>query len=115
MLRSAYTVSSISHCSRVLRVAWKDGVESVYPSTWLRASVRDSRFFNPNALMYEPSHVTFISREGAPLEDAVLTKSCKSSFEDLPENNCVWHHQSVHGSYQISNICFSALKRAFVI
>ena len=77
MLRSAYIVSSISHCSRALRIAWKDGVESVYPSTWLRASVRDSRFFNPNALMYEPSHISFISREDATLKDAILTKSRK--------------------------------------
>ena len=75
MLRPAFIVSSLSYCSRALRVVWKDGVESVYPSTWLRSTVRDERFFNQSSLMYEPNHLSFASSSNAALKQAAVKNS----------------------------------------
>ena len=74
MLRPAFLVNTIFHCNRALRVIWKDGAESVYPSTWLRASVRDDRFFDQYSFMYEHSHLSFVSAESV-LENASVTRS----------------------------------------
>ena len=74
MLRPAFLVNTIFHCNRALRVIWKDGAESVYPSTWLRASVRDDRFFDQNSFMYEHSHLSFVSAESV-LKNASVTRS----------------------------------------
>jgi len=75
MLRAAFVVNSLSHCSCALRVLWKDGAESVYPSTWLRSTVRDERFFNQTSLMYEASHLSFAASTDATLKNASVTKS----------------------------------------
>ena len=75
MLRSSFIVNSLSHCSRALRVLWKDGVECVYPSTWLRSTVRDERFFDQKGLMYEASHLQFTSSPDSTLKHAGVTKS----------------------------------------
>ena len=53
---------ALSHFPRLLRVTWGDGAESTYPSTWLRASVRDSQFFDYNSCEYHPEHTAFISK-----------------------------------------------------
>ena len=76
MLRPAFLVGSISHCSSTLSIIWKDGVESVYPSTWLRASVRDDRFFDSQGLMHQPSHAAFITSPDVTLRNATVT-SCE--------------------------------------
>ena len=63
-LHPAFAVRFVSNCNRIMRVFWRDGVESVFPSTWLRASVRDSRFFDQQGgIMYEVDHNTFVSTE----------------------------------------------------
>ena len=74
MLRPSFVVGSISHCSRALRVLWKDGVESVFPSTWLRSTVRDSKFFDPHGLMYEAEHLPFVSSMDNVLKNATLNR-----------------------------------------
>ena len=74
MLRPAFLVNTISHCSRALRVVWKDGMESVYPSMWLRSSVRDDRFFDQNSFMYEHSHLSFVDAESV-LKNASVTRN----------------------------------------
>ena len=57
---------ALSHFPRMLRVTWGDGAESAYPSTWLRASVRDSKFFDGNSCEYRPEHSAFVSK-GLPI------------------------------------------------
>lgn len=74
MLRPSFVVNSVSHCSRALRVIWKDGVESVYPSTWLRSTVRDEKFFNQTSLMYEASHLPFAASSDTTLKHVTVSK-----------------------------------------
>ena len=63
-LNPAFAVRFVSHCKRLVRVFWRDGVESVFPSTWLRASVRDSRFLDlQGGIMYDVDHNPFVSAE----------------------------------------------------
>jgi len=67
MLRTAgsFNVRALSHFPRLLRVTWGDGTESTYPSTWLRASVRDSQFFD-DSCEYHQGHSAFV-RKGLPI------------------------------------------------
>ena len=65
MLRTSFSVRALSHSPRLLRVTWGDGTESAYPSTWLRASVRDPQFFH-DSCEYHPEHSDFIMK-GLPI------------------------------------------------
>ena len=65
MLRTSFSVRALSHFPRQLRVTWGDGTESAYPSTWLRASVRDPQFFH-DSCEYHPEHSDFIMK-GLPI------------------------------------------------
>lgn len=65
MLRTSFSVRALSHTPRLLRVRWGDGVESTYPSTWLRSSVRDLQFFD-KSYEYHPEHSAFV-RKGIPI------------------------------------------------
>ena len=65
MLRTSFNVRTLSHFPRMLRVTWGDGTESAYPSTWLRASVRDPQFFH-DSCEYLPKHYAFV-RKGLPI------------------------------------------------
>lgn len=66
MLRRSFTVKTLSHYRDLLKVTWGDGVQSAFPNTWLRASVRDTRYFEPTSLIYRPEHLSFIAK-GAPI------------------------------------------------
>ncbi len=71
-LQLAFKLRTLSHSLRALRVSWSDGVESTYPSTWLRASVRDPEFFDDRTCEYLPKHFPFISA-GYPIVGAEQT------------------------------------------
>ncbi len=81
-LQAAFKLRALAHSPRVLRVKWGDGVESAYPSTWLRASVRDPDFFDSQTCEYLPKHFPFIA-EGHPIVGAEHT-------EDQENVNVVW-------------------------
>lgn len=83
MLRNAFTARSLKNCRDLLKVTWGDGIQSTFPNTWLRASVRDSRYFEPVSLVYRPEHLSFIAN-GSPITSAELTedKDIKVSWED---------------------------------
>ena len=76
-LHPAFAVRFASHCKRIVRVFWKDGIESVFPSTWLRASVKDSRFLDvQGGIMYDIDHSTFVSAEN-DLKTVRKIQKCK--------------------------------------
>ncbi len=84
MLRRAFTARSLSNCRDLLKVTWGDGVQSTFPNTWLRASVRDSRFFEPVSLIYRPEHLAFVA-EGSPITSVEQTDDSeliKVTWED---------------------------------
>ena len=84
MLRRAFTAKSLNHCRDLLKVTWGDGVQSTFPNTWLRASVRDSRFFEPVSLIYRPDHLSFIA-QGSPITSVEHTddkQHIKINWED---------------------------------
>ena len=64
-LRTAFRVNSLSTCGKALRILWADGVESTFPSTWLRASVRNSPYFDDVATMYGFDHLSFLQKTSA--------------------------------------------------
>ena len=83
MLRNAFTARSLKNCRDLLKVTWGDGVQSTFPNTWLRASVRDSKYFEPVSLVYRPEHLSFVA-SGSPITSVELTedKDIKVSWED---------------------------------
>ncbi|XP_065842512.1 gamma-butyrobetaine dioxygenase-like [Oscarella lobularis] len=70
-LKPAFVAKSISFGHNFLRVLWGDGARSLYPASWLRVSVRDSAYFEPNSLLYRPEHIEFAAKQ-LPLVDAKL-------------------------------------------
>ena len=61
-LRAAFRVKSLSTCGQALRIIWADGVESTFPCVWLRASVRESPYFDDTAIMYRFDHLSFLQK-----------------------------------------------------
>ena len=53
---------SLASTKNALQVTWRDGVQSIYPSDWLRATVRDDCYFEPVSLLYKPEHLSFVTK-----------------------------------------------------
>ena len=73
MLRAPFNVRSLSQTRQLLKVMWGDGAESVFPNVFLRASVRDSRFFDVESCMYKPEHLEFVTK-GLPIASVKQVK-----------------------------------------
>ena len=95
-LRAAFKVNSLSTCGKALRILWADGVESTFPSTWLRAAVRNAPYFDDVATMYQFDHLSFLQKPSVIA--SVENKTAESnedevavSWEDFSSNfNASW-------------------------
>ena len=84
MLQAPFVARALSHCQKLARVTWGDGAESTFHNTWLRASIRDERFFDTKACNYRDSHLDFLIKE-APITHARQSEdgeSIKVKWED---------------------------------
>ena len=61
ILRAPFVVKALRHTPRNLQITWKDGVETTFPSSWLRSNVRDSHFFD-KSMTYKYDHFAFVNR-----------------------------------------------------
>ena len=69
-LRASFRVATVSHCRNFLSILWADGRKSKFSNIWLRASVRDSKFFDASSLLYrQKDYVSFIAKD-VPLTSA---------------------------------------------
>ena len=65
-LRAPFKVRALTHGRDLVKIYWEDGAQSNIASTWLRANVRDSRFFEPVSVLYRNNHLPFVA-EGSPI------------------------------------------------
>lgn len=72
MLRAPFNVKALSHCRDLVKIAWEDGAVSNVTSTWLRANVRDSRFFEQVSVLYRNEHLPFVAK-GSPITSVEQT------------------------------------------
>lgn len=72
MLRAPFLVKDLSHSREALNVIWKDGANSVFPSTWLRSSLREPEFFSASSSMYTDSHLDLMAKD-VPIKETSLT------------------------------------------
>ena len=75
-LRAAFRVKSLSTCGKALRILWADGIESTFPSVWLRASVRNSPYFDDKAIMYRFDHLSFLQNSSVIASAERKTAEC---------------------------------------
>ena len=73
MLRAPFKMRALAHCRDLVKIVWEDGVQSTVTSTWLRANVRDSRFFELNSILYRNEHLPFVAK-GSPITSVEQTE-----------------------------------------
>ena len=73
MLRAPFKMRALSHCRDLVKIVWEDGVQSNVTSTWLRAHVRDPRFFELNSVLYRNEHLPFVAK-GSPITSVEQTE-----------------------------------------
>ena len=73
MLRAPFKMKALAHCRDLVKIVWEDGVQSTVTSTWLRANVRDSRFFELNSILYRNEHLPFVAK-GSPITSVGQTE-----------------------------------------
>ena len=80
MLRAPFLVRSLTNSKNALQVTWRDGLQSTFPSAWLRALVRDDRYFEASSLFYKPERLPFLAK-GAPITSVELRgEKCVAVF-----------------------------------
>lgn len=67
-LRAPFRVEAVSHCRDFLKITWKDGAKSKFPSIWLRSSIRDEPFFKAGSCIYGlEQYLAFVSKDSSLL------------------------------------------------
>ncbi len=99
MLRAPFKIRALSHSRDLVKITWEDGVRSKVPSTWFRANVRDSRFFEQVSVLYRNEHLPFVAK-GSPITsvEQTDTEQFTVNWEDHSSSfnaSCVRAHDTV--------------------
>lgn len=63
VLRAPFRIAALSHCTDLLKITWQDGAKSTFPNIWLRASVRDPKYFTDSLIYNQSDYARFIATE----------------------------------------------------